>query len=77
MIMQKMWIAGTDWDDIISDNLVKEVNLCFSELDQLEELRIPRCPQQNNDATKISGFLSPFIIRAKMIMQKMWIAWTD
>ena len=33
---------------------MKEVNLWFSELDQLEELRIPRCLQQNNDATKIN-----------------------
>ena len=47
MIMQKMWIAGTDWDDLLSDNLVKEVNLWFSELDQLQELRIPRYLQQN------------------------------
>ena len=54
MIMQKMWIAGTDWDDLLSDNLVKEVNLWFSELDQLQELRIPRCLQQNNDVTKIN-----------------------
>ena len=54
MIMQKMWIAGTDWDDLLSDNLVNEVNLWFSELDQLQELRIPRCLQQNNDVTKIN-----------------------
>ena len=54
MIMQKMWIAGTDWDDLLSDNLVKEVGLWFSELDQLQELRIPRCLQQNNDVTKIN-----------------------
>ena len=54
MIMQKMRIAGTDWDDLLSDNLVNEVNLWFSELDQLQELRIPRCLQQNNDVTKIN-----------------------
>ena len=26
MIMQKMWIAGTDWDDVLSDDLVKDFN---------------------------------------------------
>ena len=33
---------------------MNEVNLWFSELDQLQELRIPRCLQQNNDVTKIN-----------------------
>ena len=54
MIMQKMWIAWTDWDDLLSDNLGREVNLWSSELDQLQKLRIPRCLQQNNDVTKIN-----------------------
>ena len=32
MFMQEMWIAGTDWDDQLSDDLIRKVNSWFSEL---------------------------------------------
>ena len=54
MIMQEIWIAGTGWDDLLSDELVDKINLWFSELDQLQHLKIPRCLQQKNESVKIN-----------------------
>ena len=54
MIMQEIWIAGTGWDDLLSDELVKKINLWFSELDQLQNIKIPRCLQQKNAPMKIN-----------------------
>ena len=44
--MQEMWIAGTDWDDQFSDDLIRKVNSWSSELNQLQNIRIPRSLQQ-------------------------------
>ena len=54
MIMQEMWIAGTGWDDLLSDELTRKINLWFSELGQLQDLRIPRCLQQKKEAKEIN-----------------------
>ena len=46
MFMQEMWITGTDWDDQLSDDLIRKVNSWFSELNQLQNIRLPRSLQQ-------------------------------
>ena len=42
MFIQEMWIAGTDWDNKLFDDLIRKVNSWFSELNQLQNIRIPR-----------------------------------
>ena len=54
MFMQEMWITGTDWDDQLSDDLIRKVNSWFSELNQLQNIRIPRSLQQKKEAVKIN-----------------------
>ena len=54
MFMQEMWIAGTDWDDQLSDDWIRKVDLWFSELNQLQNIRIPRSIQQKKEAVKIN-----------------------
>ena len=54
MIMQKIWIAGIDWDDLLSDGLTGKINLWFIELGHLQNLKVPRCIQQKNEAIKIN-----------------------
>ena len=54
MFMQEMWIAGTDWDDQLSDDWIRKVNSWFSELNQLQNIRIPRSLQQKKEAVKIN-----------------------
>ena len=49
-----MWIAGTDWDDQLSDDWIRKVNSWFSELNQLQNIRIPRSLQQKKEAVKIN-----------------------
>ena len=50
--MQQIWIAGIDWDDLLSDGLTRKINLWFIELGQLQNLKVPRCLQQKNEAIK-------------------------
>lgn len=54
MFLQEMWIAGTEWDDLLPDELVKKIELWLSELDQLQNIRIPRSLQQRNEVVKIN-----------------------
>lgn len=49
-----MWIANTDWDDQLSDDWIRKVNSWFSELNQLQNIRIPRSLQQKKEAVKIN-----------------------
>ena len=54
MFMQEMWITGTHWDDQLSDDLIRKVNSWFSELNQLQNIRLPRSLQQKKEAVKIN-----------------------
>ena len=54
MFMQEMWIAGTDRDDQLFDDLIRKVNSWFSELNQLQNIRIPRSLQKKKEAVKIN-----------------------
>ena len=54
MIIQEIWVAGTDWDDLLSDGMTRKINSWFIELGQLQNLKVPRCLQQKNEAMKIN-----------------------
>ena len=54
MIIQEIWVAGTDWDDLLSDGMTRKINSWFIELGQLQNLKVPRCLQQKNEAIKIN-----------------------
>ena len=42
LILQKMWSRGITWDEILPDDLMKEVNDWVEQLKDLEKLEIPR-----------------------------------
>ena len=46
--MQEIQTAGTDWDDLLSDRLTRKINLWFTELGQLQNLKVSRCLQKSN-----------------------------
>ncbi|XP_072933756.1 uncharacterized protein [Epargyreus clarus] len=41
-IIQKLWLAALDWDDVVPDNLLKEWVTYREEQPMLEKIRIPR-----------------------------------
>ena len=60
LFMQEMWIVGIEWDDLLSDDLVRRIKLWFVELDQLQEIRTSRSLQQKRELVR-SGCLSSCI----------------
>ncbi|XP_053406667.1 uncharacterized protein LOC123558187 [Mercenaria mercenaria] len=51
MIMQDIWVTGVDWDDELPEELSEEIKKWFSELEQLNELQVPRCLDIRIDST--------------------------
>ncbi|CAC5416214.1 unnamed protein product [Mytilus coruscus] len=45
ILMQEIWQAGFDWDDIFDDVLVNKSTEWFNELNEICDIRIPRCLQ--------------------------------
>jgi hypothetical protein len=43
VLLQKMWIAGLDWDDPVKADLEYEARKWFSELPQLTNIKVERC----------------------------------
>ena len=48
ILMQGIWRAGVDWDDILPDHLHQKWKQWASELPHLSHVRIPRCLRQPN-----------------------------
>ena len=43
VLLQEMWAAGLDWDDLFQGDLARRARTWFSELKYLPETKIPRC----------------------------------
>ena len=43
MLLQQMWLAGLDWDEVLTEPLTNAARTWFSELPELTQLQIPRC----------------------------------
>ncbi|CAK1591284.1 unnamed protein product [Parnassius mnemosyne] len=58
VMIQKLWLAGIDWDDELPDELLKEWNFYTSELINIRELSIPRWLKTKVDDTcmELQGF---------------------
>ena len=52
VFMQDIWNAGTEWDDLLSDDLARRIKLWFAKLDQLQEIRVPRSLQQKSKVVR-------------------------
>ena len=53
VLMQKIWIAGMDWDDTLPEELSMKMKSWFKELPELCRLRVPRCLQLK-EATSVT-----------------------
>jgi DNA-binding transcriptional regulator YiaG len=43
ILLQKMWLTGSDWDEILPSDLQAEVNQWFTELPDVSDVKVPRC----------------------------------
>ncbi len=48
ILLQKMWLAGSGWDELLPAQLQSEVHLWFSELTTVSDIKVPRCLQGIN-----------------------------
>ena len=63
ILMQEIWIAGTDWDDPLLDETNRKVQMWFGELEELQRIKVPRSLQRR-DAVK-STSLHTFVDASK------------
>ena len=54
ILMQEIWIAGTDWDDPLLDETNKKVQMWFGELGELQRIKVPRSLQKKDTVKSIS-----------------------
>lgn len=58
ILMQDIWLSGTDWDETLSDELNSEVKSWFEEMTKLEEVKVPRCiNDMNSNLSEIHVFV--------------------
>ncbi|KAL9966671.1 hypothetical protein ACROYT_G024783 [Oculina patagonica] len=48
ILMQEIWMAGIDWDDVLPENLKAKWEKWVTELPQLSNVAVPRCLRQAN-----------------------------
>ena len=48
ILMQEIWMAGIDWDDVLPENLKAKWEKWVAELPQLSNVAVPRCLRQAN-----------------------------
>ena len=44
ILLQEMWMAGLNWDEELTEPLANSAQVWFSELPDLTQIQIPRCP---------------------------------
>lgn len=49
IIMQEVWMAGVGWDELLPDDLNAKWEKWVSELPQLSDIAVPRCPSESTD----------------------------
>ncbi|GFX23631.1 uncharacterized protein TNCV_3595731 [Trichonephila clavipes] len=57
VFMQKLWLIGLSWDEVVPDKEKSEFENFIRNLQNIEHLNIPRCIiQKNNTLVEIHGF---------------------
>ena len=54
ILMQEIWIAGTDWDDPLLDETNRKVQMWFGELEELQRIKVPRSLQRRDTVKSTS-----------------------
>ena len=53
VVLQEMWAAGLDWDDLFQGDLARTARTCFSGLEDLPEIKVPRCLRLGQDEERL------------------------
>ena len=61
VLLQGMWAAGLDWDDLFQGDLARRARTWFSELEDLPEIKVPRCLRLGQDEELLSEKLHAFV----------------
>ena len=55
-----MWTAGLDWDELFGGDLANKAWKWFSELEDLPEIKVPRCLRLGQEEELLSDTLHTF-----------------
>ena len=61
VLLQEIWAAGLDWDDLFQGDLARRARAWFSELEDLPEIKVPRCLRLGQDKELLSETLHTFV----------------
>ena len=54
MIVQELWLHGLEWNDPLEEDLIYKCIAWCNKLDQISEIKVPRCLQMNLEKQDIS-----------------------
>ena len=60
-MMQKMWVAGVEWDELCPRELINSSREWFCELEELSAVKVPRCLQIGAEEALLSKTLHTFV----------------
>ncbi|XP_068738295.1 uncharacterized protein [Montipora capricornis] len=61
VMMQEMWVAGLEWDELCPRELVHKSQEWFSELEELPTIKVPRCLRFGPEQVVLSETLHTFV----------------
>ena len=61
ILLQEMWAARLDWDDLFQEDLASKARKWFSELEDLPTTKVPRCLRLGQEEELLSQVLHPFV----------------
>ena len=61
ILLQEMWAAGMDWDDLFLGDLASKARKWFKELEYLPTIKVPRCLRLGKEEEMLSQTLHTFV----------------
>ncbi|PFX21661.1 hypothetical protein AWC38_SpisGene13841 [Stylophora pistillata] len=61
VMMQEMWVAGLEWDELCLRKLIHKSQEWFGELEELPTIKIPRCLRFGQEEVLLSETLHAFV----------------
>ena len=61
ILLQEMWAAGMDWDDLFLGDLASKARKWFKELEDLPTIKVPRCLRLGQEEEMLSQTLHTFL----------------
>ena len=61
IILQEIWTRGLDWDEILDDDLHSKAEIWLQELENLEQVKVPRCIRLGQEEEVRSFSLHAFV----------------